>query len=118
VHVLWARRKIAALMDKQRDHARDPAIRQAVIKTALTHHLASRYTSLVAVDVTPARPQSDGLESTAVPTNLPAGWKHDKVFGRLPGTATPARAQMLVGVLAIAIAAFLLVGFRRGRHDA
>jgi len=118
VHVFWARRKIAALMDEQRGHPSDPAIRQAVIKTALSHHLTSRYTSLVAVDVTPVRPQADGLQTTAVPTNLPAGWNRAKVFGRLPGTATPARVQMLAGGLVIAIAVFLLAGFRRGRHDA
>ena len=43
------------------------------MELALKHHLVTRYTSLVAVDVTPARPDGEPLDSQAVPTNLPHG---------------------------------------------
>ena len=48
---------------------------------ALAHHLVSRVTSLVAVDVTPSRPKNEDLNSTKLPLNLPEGWDFDKVFG-------------------------------------
>ncbi len=56
VGVLWARAKIDALMDAARRGAPEADVRAAVLDVALTHHLVSKYTSLVAVDVTPTRP--------------------------------------------------------------
>ena len=50
---LWARRKIAALLDQRSPDGADDVLRTAVIEIAMAHHLVSRYTSLVAVDVTP-----------------------------------------------------------------
>ena len=52
----WARRKIAALLDQRSVDGAEDRVRPAVIEIALKHHLVSRYTSLVAVDVTPVRP--------------------------------------------------------------
>ncbi len=113
VHVLWARRKIRALMEQVREGAGALAGRRAVVETALAHHLASRYTSLVAVDVTPARPRVGAANTINVPTNLPAGWNHAKVFGRLPRTATPAMAKMLGGAALLLVSAVLFVAMRR-----
>ena len=47
----------------------------------MKHHLVSRLTSLVAVDVTPSRPAGARLTPADIPLNLPAGWDFDKVFG-------------------------------------
>ena len=59
-----------------------------ILKVALEHHLVSRRTSLVAVDVTPSRPDGTPLESRDMPVNLPDGWEFDKVFGEpLPAPA-------------------------------
>jgi Ca-activated chloride channel family protein len=78
---LWARNKIAAL-EESRVKGADPAsIDKAVLQVALDHHLTSRLTSLVAVDVTPSRPANAPLARGTVPLNLPAGWDFDKVFG-------------------------------------
>jgi Ca-activated chloride channel family protein len=52
-----------------------------ILRTALDHKLASRLTSLVAVDVTPARQAGAPMTQRYVPLDLPAGWKFDKVFG-------------------------------------
>ncbi|MCP4145986.1 MAG: marine proteobacterial sortase target protein, partial [bacterium] len=50
VGVLWARAKIASLLDQQIVDPHDVSIRQQVVDLALQHHLVSRYTSLVAVE--------------------------------------------------------------------
>ena len=102
----WARRRIAMLMTRHHD-ANDEAsrmqLRQQVIDTALAHHLVSKFTSLVAVDVTPARKADQALKRHAMKTNLPKGWSHKHVFGTSQ-TATPAQLQMLIGTLLLVIA--------------
>ncbi len=78
---LWARRKIADL-EIERAATRQPAtIDTGIERVAMTHHLVSRKTSLVAVDVTPSRPAGEQISSAEVPLNLPHGWVYDKVFG-------------------------------------
>ena len=49
------------------------SIKPLIVETALAHHLVSKYTSLVAVDVTPTLPPGAASELDAVPVNLPAG---------------------------------------------
>jgi Ca-activated chloride channel family protein len=81
VGALWARAKIAALMDSLHEGADRKEVRSAVIQVALAHHLVSKFTSLVAVDVTPSRPKGEAVVSRNVPVNLPEGWDFKKVFG-------------------------------------
>jgi Ca-activated chloride channel family protein len=99
VGALWARAKIASLMDEATRGADLATIRPQVVKVALDHHLVSAYTSLVAVDTTPAAPA--GVVRTAlVKASLPQGWT-----GEIPQTDTPATLQLLLGLLALAAAA-------------
>ncbi len=78
---LWARRKIASL-EASRSYGDDyQIIDKKIENTALEHHLVSRMTSLVAVDVTKSRPANEELNSQEIPTNLPDGWEFEKVFG-------------------------------------
>lgn len=77
--VLWARAKIADLEESRFDRAGAATIDQQILQTALDHHIVSRLTSLVAVDITPSRPSGEGLHSAKVPTMLPEGW----TFGQL-----------------------------------
>ena len=80
---LWARNKIAALeAERYANHEADPD--KEILAVSLEHHLVSRLTSLVAVDVTPARPHGEPLSQRDVPLNLPEGWVFDKVFGEQP----------------------------------
>jgi Ca-activated chloride channel family protein len=79
---LWARAKIAALMDSLHEGADRKEVRGQVLAVALKHHLVSKFTSLVAVDVTPARPKGHSVTTQAVAVNLPAGWNFEKVFGK------------------------------------
>ena len=99
VHQLWARRNIADLMGQRSRGRSEEEVRQAVLDVALGHQLVSRYTSLVAVDQVPSRPDTDTLKSKSVPTNLPHGWSAGKVFGQLPQTATPGPLKLLIGLL-------------------
>ena len=108
VGVLWARNKIADLMDTLRAGASKSEVRASVVEVALRHHLVSKYTSLVAVDVTPARSPDEDLVKRALPTNLPAGWKYEKVFGPPPRTATPAALHLLTGGLMLLAGLFAM----------
>src|SRR4029079_7486760 len=53
--VYWARQKISALMDEAFTGTAEETVRKGVLDVALAHHLVSKYTSLVAVDVTTYR---------------------------------------------------------------
>lgn len=84
VSKLWARSKIMSIESTRYKGANEGDIDVAVLKVALDHHLVSRLTSLVAVDVTPSRPVGAELNSHEMPTNLPHGWNFEKVFGEDP----------------------------------
>ncbi|MEM8987440.1 MAG: marine proteobacterial sortase target protein [Pseudomonadota bacterium] len=86
---LWARRKIASVEESRYDGVAWDEVDRTVLATALEFGLVSRLTSLVAVDVTPARPDGTPLESRDVPVNLPDGWDFEKVFGE----AAPAQMR-------------------------
>ena len=109
VGVLWARAKIDALMDAGRKGAPEEGIRAAVLDVALTHHLVSKFTSLVAVDLTPTRPAGIVASKTALPGNIPEGLTG---FDQLPRTATPAPLLLLAGALMLALAGTLLLWMR------
>lgn len=78
---LWARRKIEQLEADAQIAGEWDANDDAILRVALAHHLVSRATSLVAIDVTPARPDGEKLTAKDLPVNLPDGWDYEKVFG-------------------------------------
>ena len=96
IAVYWARQKIAQLMDRITQGKDKTFLRQSIVDVALKHHLVSRYTSLVAVDVTPVRPDAQPLHTHALKTNLPHGMQYEKIFG-WPQTATPATLYLILG---------------------
>ncbi len=107
VAALWARARIAELLDKGRRGAPADETRKAVVETALAHHLVSKYTSLVAVDKTPVRLAGEALKSEQVPNLMAHGQSASAIFG-LPATATDAPWQRLTGML-ILLFAFTLM---------
>ncbi|MCC6139405.1 MAG: marine proteobacterial sortase target protein [Nitrospira sp.] len=113
--VYWARQKIAALMDQQRYGQDEAVTRQAVLDVALPHHLVSKYSSLVAVDITPVRPADKLLQTHAMKTNLPDGQDYQAIFG-LPQTATSGQLQILLGLAAL-LSAWLLWSQRGWRKQ-
>ncbi len=107
IATMWARAKITALMDRIREGEEEKMIKPEVVNVALKHHMVSKYTSLVAVDVTPVRPVDEALDTQALPVNLPTGQVHAKIFGRHAQTATPAQLQLMIGVMLLLAALFL-----------
>ncbi|MFD1333938.1 marine proteobacterial sortase target protein, partial [Methylopila musalis] len=86
VSKLWARRKIDdAEVARALREATPEAADAEIVRIALEHQLATRLTSLVAVDQTPRRPEGARLTRADVPLNLPAGWDFDMVFGPKSG---------------------------------
>ena len=107
VAALWARARIADLLDKQRRGADKAETKSAIVDTALAHHLVSKYTSLVAVDKTPVRPAGEPLSSEQVANLMPYGQSGSAIFG-FPATATNGPGLRFNGMLLLAAALLLL----------
>lgn len=88
ITTLWARQRVEDLMDhwRQSDEKGQAEIRGSVIAHAIRYRLVTRFTSLVAVEAVVVNPEGQS-KTVAVPTELPAGWQMDKVFGA-PATGT------------------------------
>jgi Ca-activated chloride channel family protein len=106
ISTLWARRKIEYLIDSRVAGVDEALIREHVIATALEHHLVSPYTSLVAVDKTPARSAAAALERRSIENTMPAGAQWQAAF---PKTATPGPLLRWLGAIALIFAGSLLV---------
>tara|TARA_R110002096_G_scaffold154_3_gene726 strand:+ start:14235 stop:16304 length:2070 start_codon:yes stop_codon:yes gene_type:complete len=116
VAALWARARIGELSDIERRHSDAEEIRDKIVQTALSHHLVSKYTSLVAVDKTPVRPASDALKSDQVPNLMPYGQSSNAIFG-FPATATSGPALRFTGLLCILLALTLWALQGRGTRS-
>ncbi|MEE8339981.1 MAG: marine proteobacterial sortase target protein, partial [Xanthomonadales bacterium] len=104
---LWARSKIEALEDR-RIFGEDPGfIRDAVTDLALEFGLLTPYTSLVAVDRTPSRPQGETLDGEEVPNLLPAGSAASSAS--FSHTATGWVAQLILSFITLLVAAGMLL---------
>jgi hypothetical protein len=117
VGALWGRAKIDSLMDAMRHGAPEDATRAEVVRVALAHRLVSRYTSLVAVDVTPSAPPGSTAVASRVALPLPEGLSHESILG-VPQTATPMPALLAGGTAALLASLVLLWLLRRGARGA
>jgi Ca-activated chloride channel family protein len=77
---LWARRMIDRIEFEGLTSGDRNSADRRIEEIALAHNLVSRRTSLIAVDVTPARPRNTHIVRAQVPLNLPAGWDFGAVF--------------------------------------
>lgn len=107
IGALWARARIEALSDAGARGADPQETRDEIVATALTHHLVSKHTSLVAVDKTPARPAGEPLSSQQVPNLMPYGQSTNAIFG-FPATATDATRLLRTGFISVLLALILL----------
>jgi Ca-activated chloride channel family protein len=100
ITTLWARQRVDELMDRWRLSGGDSRtnLRTELISHAIRYRLVTRFTSLVAVEEVVANPGGES-NTAAVPTQLPAGWQIDKVFGA-PATGT---ADDFLEVLGVAL---------------
>lgn len=103
---LWAKRKIATLLDDHRRSNNPEArekIRDRIIQTALSHHLVSKFTSLVAVEKTPSNTTLAPNKTGKVPRHRPHGWTLGSSNTQLPQTGTDARLRITLGLLILTI---------------
>ncbi len=114
IRIAWARARLASLMTRYHEAA-DPderqRLRREIVTFSLNHGILSRFTSFVAMDVTPARAGAV-LKTGGVPPLLPEGWTGTGVV--LPQTATASRLHLMLG-LSLALLALMLHGLRAGR---
>jgi Ca-activated chloride channel family protein len=112
ITTLWARQRVEELLDRLResDENGQAEIRSSVIAHAIRYRLVTRFTSLVAVEevVVNAGGQS---KTVPVPTELPAGWQMEKVFGA-PATGTADAFLEILGI-ALLLAGIVLFCFVR-----
>ncbi|WP_339719221.1 marine proteobacterial sortase target protein [uncultured Paraglaciecola sp.] len=113
LNVLWAREKISQLTRDKRQAsmrayssgAEQDEYKSQITDTALSHHLVSQYTSLVAVDVTPTRPTEVQSKSQKVANSVPSGTSNQRIQaqGTLPQTATLAQLKIIFGLILIGL---------------
>jgi Ca-activated chloride channel homolog len=104
---LWARARIADLLEKERRGADAAETRAAIVATGLRHHLVSKHTSLVAVDKTPVRLAGDPLTQELVPNLMAHGQSGRAIFG-FPATATNGPVLRKEGLLTLLAAMLIL----------
>lgn len=98
IDVLWAKRKIEQMMGEYRSQYRRidrDKIEANITSLALNYHLVSKFTSLVAVDISPSKPGNKLLVTQAVSKKIKAA-----------KTATNARLWMLLGLFALLLSIF------------
>ncbi len=105
--VLWARNKIASLSESARTPMQRKNNAMAITELGLKHHLVTRYTSLIAVDVTPTKPESELAKDTTVANHLPDGWTKHKPHGQLPRGATSAQLNLIMGLVLLMLTLLL-----------
>jgi Ca-activated chloride channel homolog len=114
---LWARERIGEL-SRQKNFGADPKEQEMrIVDLALAHHLVSELTSLVAVDLTPARPAELALTRAQAPTAAPVGGAWAATTG-FSSTATPGPMFWAIGVLGIVLAVWLWLSDRKRKPSA
>lgn len=112
IGAIWARKKIRSQMESLALGEKPEKVREEVLKTALEHHLVSKYTSLVAVDTMVTRPKEEKEVQVPIKTQLPHGWQAKAVFGGGAQTASPAAMRILIGFCLLALAGLISIGRR------
>ena len=111
--ILWARNKIQSLSQKISHGVNPEEIKQAITALGLEHHIVTKHTSLVAVDITPTKPTDLTSKDKAVPVKKPHGWNINLAgqnLGNIPQGATSSQLNLIVGLL------LLLMGIVLRRH--
>ncbi|CAM3954966.1 marine proteobacterial sortase target protein [Shewanella aquimarina] len=97
IDLIWARNQIASLQ-LSKNVQNQAAIKERVTRLAMDYHLVSPYTSLVAVDKTPSRPEAMDALELFKPAPMP-------VQSQWPQTATESRLYLALGAMML-----LLIG--------
>jgi Ca-activated chloride channel family protein len=110
LNVLWARNKIQSLNQKLSHGVDAEEIKQEITALGLEHHLVTKHTSLIAVDVTPTKPNDLTSTDKAVAVKKPHGWDMKipgQHLGNLPQGATSAQMNIILGMLLLTLGLIL-----------
>jgi Ca-activated chloride channel family protein len=105
ITTLWARERLKEEIELWRRSPGDAERaerRGTIVQDAIRYHLVSRFTSLVAVEEVVANTGASP-RTVRVPTELPAGWKLEKVFGSNPSTGTADDFLAALGLVLLAL---------------
>ncbi|MGI9287991.1 MAG: marine proteobacterial sortase target protein [Pseudomonadales bacterium] len=111
VATLWARQKIASLLDEIVAGKDENQVRAQVLPVALTHKLVSPYTSFVAVEQETSRSASESIKTTTVLNAQPKGQATQSYA--YPRGATHATQSILWGVLLLMFSAIFQFSIRK-----
>ncbi|MEZ9596907.1 marine proteobacterial sortase target protein [Shewanella sp. 10N.261.52.F9] len=115
--LVWARKQIAAL-ELSKQGANKARIEKQITAIAMNFHIMSAYTSLVAVDITPVKPQGEVALGAQVKQHLPHGW-HSNLQGgtqTLPQTGTNSYVLLIFGSMLILLAGLYRLSFYRSEN--
>ncbi|MFV2056873.1 MAG: VIT domain-containing protein [Thiohalomonadales bacterium] len=98
VAAIWARHQIDALTQQMMLTKNKKQLQDRLTRVAIQHHLVSQYTSLVAVDITPSRPDTETLLTGPLPLSPASNGDESLLIAQLANTATPAKLHLLIGV--------------------
>ena len=101
---LWAREKIAHLLDEQITTGQYDLNKTEITELALQQQLMSPYTSFVAVEQKITRPKENKLKSKNIPNLKPAGSEEFSY----PQTATSWQQKLLLGLISWLLAMMIL----------
>lgn len=108
----FAREKITFIENQHFNDASGDQARAEILPLALEYQLMSRFTSLVAVDKTPARPAEAEADDHTIANAMPAG---STMRAPYPQTATGLHLNLLIG--ALALLALILIRRTGARHE-
>ena len=118
VATLWARQKIEHLMDEAVRQGNRDQFRDDIVALGMHYNIMSRYTSFVAIDQTPSRPEYENLKRRAIGNSMPAGSKqpipsqvvHSQAAPSIayPRTALGINGLILSGVLSLFLALYAM----------
>ncbi|MGH1427013.1 MAG: marine proteobacterial sortase target protein [Arenicella sp.] len=110
IDALWARKKVAHLMDQlYTGSSTEATVKPIIIGLGIKHHLVTKFTSFVAVEKTPSKPKYATANNKHVSNLMPKG---NKMVA--PQTATSAGLLSFIGSLIMLFA--MLIGNQRFRN--
>ena len=112
--LVWARKQIAAL-EMSKDGVNNARIKKQITALALNYHLVSRHTSLIAVDMTPAKHPAVLSNNANVVQATPFGWQNSVDY--LPQTGGESRLLIIIGMLLLGLALAYLASFSIERRE-
>ncbi len=99
---IWARKKVAMLMDQLHTGERDLSqIKPEITKLGISHNILTKFTAFVAIEQNPSRPEFTKSKHQNVPNLMPKG-----SLMPIPNTATPSALLSLIGLLLMLISLF------------